>query len=579
MTYAPRPARGTLIAAILAVAACSGTIQDAEGPGRAIPPERGAGRGPDPAPGGTGGSPADPGPGPGPKDTPMPGGCGLAPRRIWALTPDQFARTVRAVLPAVEVPDGLASTLAVQNGFSNEAGRLDMTEPHVGQLLQIAWQLGADAAANPGKLSPCLAQPAPDAACVRSFVADFAPRAFRRDLTAGELDGLVGYFQAQRQAGDLRFAIQELVTSVLTSPHFVYRTELGPDTATAGKPVMLTSFEKASALSYFLTDGPPDEALLAAARGKALETPAQIEAHARRLLGKADSALGVRKLFHESFAVDEVRATAKDPAAFPEWKPQLAADLAGESDAFLQQVLWSEGGKLSTLLTADFSMLNGRLAAFYGAGDTGVGEAWKKVTWPAGQRAGLLTQAGAMATFAKENDTDVVGRGRFIREVLLCQPLPPPPATVNAVPPPPDGKHTQRERMAQHSADPSCAGCHTLMDPLGLSFERYDGIGRYRTTDVGQTLDTSGTLTGAVPEGAAFADAVELMRLLAKSPTVNACFIATAFRYANGREAGAIDACTLQRLGARFGATGGDVIDLAVALVTDEAFFQRSGNP
>ena len=109
-----------------------------------------------------------------------------------------------------------------------------------------------------------------------------------------------------------------------------------------------------------------------------------------------------------------------------------------------------------------------------------------------------------MATFAKENDSDVVSRGKFIREMLLCQPLPPPPANVNAVPPPPDGKTTQRQRINQHSADPTCAGCHSLMDPLGFAFERYDGVGKYRTTDVGQMLDTSGKLTGAEPEGAAF---------------------------------------------------------------------------
>jgi hypothetical protein len=578
MTYTPRPLHGTLIATAIAFAtSCSGTIQDSNQPGKPPPPESGgvAGSGVDMTAGrGVGGS----GGSPGPKDMP-PQGCGPAPRRIWALTPDQYARTVRAVLPAAKLADGLGSTLAVQNGFSNEAARLDMTEPHVGQLLQIAWQLGADAAADPAKLAPCLGQPAVDAACVRGFVTDFAARAFRRDLGTAEADALVTYFQKQQQAGDVRFAIQELMTSVLTSPNFIYRTELGPETAEAGKPVTLTSFEKASALSYYLTDGPPDPELLAAARSKALETAAQIEAHTRRLLAKPENAVGALKLFQETFAIEEVRATVKDPKRFPDWKAQLATDLAGESNAFLNQVLWSEGGKLSTLLTASFSMLNGRLASFYGVGDPAAGEQFKKVSWRAGERAGLLTQAGAMATFAKENDTDVVGRGKFIREVLLCQPLPPPPANVNAVPPPPDGKRTQRERMGQHSADASCSGCHSLMDPLGLAFERYDGIGKYRTMDVGQQLDTSGKLTGAVPEGAPFKDAVELVALLAKSPTVEKCFVETAFRYAHGREAGSIDACTLQRLGTRFAGTGGDMIDLAVALTTDEGFFQRAGNP
>ena len=573
MPYARRPLRASILSLALA-ASCTGSI-GGQAPGGNTPPDRGGGDqtgpGPKPMTGGTGGNP---GPGPGP-DQPPPMGCGLAARRIWALTPDQFARSVKALFPAAKLGDGLGSTLAVQDGFSNEAGRLDMTEPHVGQLLQIAWQVAADAAADPGKLAACLAQPTVDAACVKGFVSDFAPRAFRRDLEASEIDGLVTHFQKQQQVGDVRFAVQELLAAILTSPNFVYRTELGTGT---GSAVTLTAFEKASALSYFLTDGPPDAQLLAAARAKGLETAAQIEAQTRRLVAQAGNALGLVKFFHESFVLDDVAVVAKDAKRFPEWKAQLATDLAGESDAFLRQVLWGEDAKLSTLLAANFSMVNGRLATFYGTGDTAAGETYKKTTWPAGQRAGLLTQAGFMSTFAKENDTDVVGRGKFVREALLCQALPPPPANVNAVPPPPDGKRTQRERMGQHSADSTCSGCHALMDPLGLAFERYDGIGKYRTMDVGQQLDTSGKLTGAEPEGAPFQDAVGLMGLLAKSPTVKRCFLETAFRYALGRAAGSLDACTLDRLSQRFAASDGDMIDLTVAITTDESFFQRAGN-
>jgi hypothetical protein len=575
MMYPVRPLCRTLV--VLALASCTGSIGDGvSSPGAPQPPDNRGGSEPGPMNGGnTGGKPGtttSP-----PEDKPPPAGCGLAPRRIWALTADQYARSVKALFPAAKVGDGLATTLALQDGFSNEAGRLDMTEPHVGQLLEIAWRLGGELAADPGKLAPCLAQGA-DATCVRDFVSDLGARTFRRDLAPTEIDGLVTYFQKQQQAGDVRFAVQELLTSLLTSPSFVYRTELGPENAAAGKPVTLTTFEKASALSFFLTDGPPDAALLAAARAKELETPAQIEAQTRRLLAQSQSAVGVVKFFHESFALDGLGDLVKDTKRFPEWKPQLAADLAGESDAFLRQVLWGEDAKLSTLLTASFSMLNGRLATFYGTGDAAAGETFKKTSWPAGQRAGLLTQAGFMTTFAKENDTDVVGRGKFIREMLLCQPLPPPPANVNAVPPPPDGKHTQRERMAQHSADATCSGCHALMDPLGLAFERYDGLGKYRTMDVGQTLDVSGKLTGADPEGAPFQDAVGLMGILAKSSTVRQCFVETAFRYALGRAAGTPDACTLDRLGKRFATSGGDMIDLTVALTTDESFFQRAGN-
>jgi hypothetical protein len=507
--------------------------------------------------------------------------CQAAPARIWPLTPDQLAHTLGTLLPVpADLAPTLKSALADGNGFSNEADRLVMTEPYVGALLQAVWPLAGAAATAPAKLAPCLAQAAPAASCVRDFVTSFATRAFRRDLTPTEIDGLVAFHAAQRAAGDATFALRQLLVEILLSPSLLYRTELGGDAAAPGGSVALTGFERASALSYFLTDGPPDSALLAAARAGGLGAKADIEAQTRRLLATAEGAGGWLKFFRENFVTEQVLATTKDPMRFADWKPQLASDLAGEQEAFLRQVLWTEGGKLGTLLTAPFSMLNARLATFYGMADPSLGDGFRKVMHKPGERAGLLTTAGSMATLAKENDTDVVGRGKFVREVLLCHPLPPPPATVNAVPPPPDGMRTQRERMGQHSADVTCATCHSLMDPLGLAFERYDGIGRYRTVDVGKTLDTSGHLTDAEPADAPFADAVELMGLLARSPDVASCFVATALRYANGRDADAVaDKCTLDRLGARFAATGGDMMDLAVSITTDEAFFARAANP
>jgi hypothetical protein len=337
--------------------------------------------------------------------------------------------------------------------------------------------------------------------------------------------------------------------------------------------VPLTGFERASALSYFLSDSPPDTELFAAARTGALGDRAGLESHARRLLSKPGTASGFLKFFRELFETEAAAHTEKEAEIFPQWTAALGADLSRESDAFLQQALFGEGAKLSTLLTADFSMLNGTLATYYGL-PAPAGTGFAKVGLE-GQRAGILTQAGRMAALAKGNDTDAVMRGRFVREALLCQDLPPPPDNVPAVPPPPDGQNTQRERLSAHSKDASCAVCHTLMDPLGLAFENYDGVGRYRTTEVGKTIDASGVLTRAEPEGARFANAIELVNVLARSPSVSRCVVATAFRYAHGRSATEADKCTIDRLAARFETSGGDLVDLAVALATDDSFIVR----
>jgi hypothetical protein len=199
-----------------------------------------------------------------------------------------------------------------------------------------------------------------------------------------------------------------------------------------------------------------------------------------------------------------------------------------------------------------------------------------KVTFKPGERAGLVTEAGLMASQSLDNDTSPVRRGLYVRQALLCQPVPDPPPTINVVPPMPDGKHQQRERMAVHSADPTCAGCHTQMDPIGLGFESYDGVGHYRTTDVGRPLDTTGQLTG-VASPFAFKNAVELLQGLAKAPEVGQCFLQMAFTYGQGRDADPdnSDKCVLDRLSKKFEGSGGNVVDLAAAIASDETFFVR----
>jgi hypothetical protein len=506
---------------------------------------------------------------------PVPMGCGFAPRRIWALTPDQYGRSVAALLPAERTAGARIASSVVENaGFSNSAGNMAMTEPHVTEVLEAAVQLAGVALGTPGMLDACLAQPAPSDACLRGFVGGFASRAFRRDLDAAEVDRLVAFTREQSK-GDLQAGLKQYLLYVFASPQFLFRTELGPPETDGKTPITLTAFEKASALSYFLTDGPPDMELLAAARAGALDG-AGMAAQAKRLLARSDTSLGLIKFVHEQFQTEAVLNTRKDPMTFKGWTDTLAADLSSEADAFVRQVLWHEGGQLATLLSADFSMLNASLATYYGAADGGVVKDFHKVTFKSGERAGLVTQAGLMASQALDNDTSPVRRGLYVRQALLCQPVPDPPPTINVVPPMPDGKRQQRERMAVHSADPTCAACHAQMDPIGLGFESYDGVGQYRTSDVGRPLDTSGDLTG-VASPFPFKNAVELLQGLAKAPEVDQCFQQMAFTYAHGRgsDPANTDRCALERLSQKFAGTGGDVLALAAAIASDETFFVR----
>jgi hypothetical protein len=417
----------------------------------------------------------------------------------------------------------------------------------------------------------------PDAACVHQLVDTYGRKAFRRKLAPAEIDRLATFTSAQIASHGLATGVRQFFLYLLGAPEFLYRTEMGAENATAPNGnIELTAYEKAQAISYFITDGPPDAMLAAAADAGGLANGTERETHARRLLATADGAPGILKLYREHFETGDVTAVQKDPI-YTNWNATIAGELATEADQFVRQVLWKEDAKFSTLLTANFTMADGPVAAYYGvSGVAATDTTFHKVQLPPGQRSGLLTEAGQMTIRGIPNDTSPVRRALMVRENVLCQKVPDPPPTINAVPPQPDGMHNQRERFAVHSADPTCAACHALMDSVGLSFEDYDGIGRYRTMDVGKPIDTAGTITNLATEFS-FTSAIDLMQKLTTTPEATSCFARSTFEYASGRTADAsgTDKCALDRLGKRFTTSGGDMLDLAAAIVADDSFIYR----
>ncbi len=414
-----------------------------------------------------GGQPGASGPGGGGAAT-GPDGCGFAAARIWKLTPQQFGRAVAHLLPGVEdAGDRIAASVVAGAGFSNDAGQLTLTGPHLNAVLDAAWSLAADAAAAPDKLMPCLTQAPATPACLAETAAVLGARAYRRDLSREERERLTGFLTRQ-SAVDRSTGLRQFLMYLIASPEFLFRTELGPEGA-SGATVALTGFERASALSFWLTDGPPDPQLMEAARAGTLDRPEGIATHVRRLVAGPNSAGGWLRFLREHFRTENAAGARKDPMAYPIWTGELGQALAAESEAFLRQAMWIEGGRLATLLEADFTMSNQQLATFYGLPDPGPGAGLVKVAVRPGERAGLLTQAGLQAALASDTDTSPVMRGLYVRETVLCGHVPSPPPNISNVPPQPDGKRTQRERLASHSGDPSCAGCHALMDPLGLA--------------------------------------------------------------------------------------------------------------
>jgi hypothetical protein len=231
------------------------------------------------------------------------------------------------------------------------------------------------------------------------------------------------------------------------------------------------------------------------------------------------------------------------------------------------------------LFTAEYVLANGALASFYGLAGGGAQPA--KLAAPGGAqrlRGGLMTLGAVLGTHAHPNESSPVRRGLFVRTRLLCQTLPPPPPTLNIMPPGLDPTLTTRARFARHSSDKACSICHALMDPVGFGFERYDGVAAYRAQENGLTVDASGSLTGleALDDDTVtpFDGPVALGALLARSPNAQACIARQLFRYARGGERAA-DACAIKSLQAAFTGNGLDLQRLILDVIRQPSFLAR----
>lgn len=540
-----RPAVG-ILACVLALAACRGVIGDLEGdpsPGVSTQPVCTDG-------------PGDPGPSP-----------------IRRLNRFEYDNTVRDLLGDTTHPARNFPHEEEVAGFSNNAAVLNISPVLAEQYMTAAEQLAARAVGTLDTLMACDPGQTGDA-CVRSFVKSFGRRAFRRPLTDDEFADFYALYQDQLAAtGVLRDGVRVVVSAMLQSPAFLYRVELGdPRKADAGR-VGVTGFEMASRLSYLLWGSMPDEALFEAAATGHLSTDADIEAQARRMVKDAKAEVMVSQFHREWFALDGLDLVSKSPDVFPEWSTELRADLGTETQMFLDEAFWKQG-TLDAMLTAPYTFVNARLAAFYGLA-LPKADGFVKVDVDPAQRMGLLTQGSLLATNAKANQGSPIHRGKWVRERLLCDVMPSPPPNLNVKAPDIKPGTSERDRFAQHTTDSSCRKCHELMDPIGFGFEHFDGIGRWRTNDGGKPIDATGEIVNGGDTTGTFDGAGELARKLAASQKVKACVVLQWFRYGYGRSDMDVDRCTLQKLQDKLVAAKGDLRELLVQLALTDAFKYR----
>jgi hypothetical protein len=495
---------------------------------------------------------------------------GAAPLR--RLSNAEYRNTVQDLLAQVD-GIGPAVTAATADfvdeaeslGFRNNVDFLGVSSL-VAQGYMDAAEALAELSAGSAALLGCTTA---DAACAQRFIASFGKRAFRRPLAADEVARYQAvYDKAIAQGYDAETGVEWVLFSMLQSTEFLYRVEFGAAQAAGYVP---TQFETASRLSYLIWQSMPDQELLDAAEAGQLGTKQQIEAQARRLL-RDPKAARLLEYFDQWLDLDRLSAFDRAPQIYPSLDPNLPELLKSETHAFVNSLLKSPGGSLTELLTAQYSYLNADLARHYGVVGP-PGAELVRVEMPG--RAGMLTQ-GMLLAHDKPNRTSIVRRGLKIRLDLLCQKVPAPPNDVQLDLEGLGEGLTQRERLEKHRTVASCAGCHSLMDPIGVAFEGFDAVGRARTADEsGKPLVLATELSATRDANGPVAGPSELADKLAGSQEVRDCYVTQSFRFFYGRDYAAADQCTLAQLLIAFRDKQHSLSELIVALTQTDHFLYR----
>ena len=484
--------------------------------------------------------------------------------RVRRLTTDELKNSLSTL--GINLNDNVALPPDTKtNGYSTNSNQL-IYSTLMSQILwgeipkhteDLAFQL-AQAVDCPGSVNTW------NASCARNILQLYASRAYRRPVSTNELNELVEIFSDVRESEGFFNSLSFSLLAVLQSPDFLYRSELGGNEQ--NNVITLNNYEIASALSYWLTGLPPDDALFAAV--DTLDDANVREAQARRLLSTPAAKQVLKKFAQEWLYTTQIYSASPDSSVFPNWSNVREA-VANEAGDFFATAVIDEDANLAEIYTANWTVGDEVLRDYYDATVDG-----NKLILPSSERAGILTRGAVMASFATPTDPSPVRRGKLVRTRILCHTQLPPPDDLVTSPPNPDPTLTNRQRWADRTSDPSCTNCHTKMNPLGFAFENYDSTGAWRDLDNNLSVDASGELTGTDFDGF-FNDAVDLSSLLSQSEEVHTCFARNILEYAMGAEATDESVSVLLNEEPDFVSGDATIKDLLIALARSERFIQR----
>jgi hypothetical protein len=516
-------------------------------------------------------------------DTPEPKGDGLGPRPqmpevaaqtgAQRLTIAQYRNAIHDLFgESVIVPTALEPD-APLNGFASIGASVSTISPsgverYEQAAFAIAKQITADAALF-ASVVPCTPKGTNDLDCANKTVTALGRRIYRRPLQAAEVYKLSGVLtDAAGALGGFDKGLEFAIAAMLQSPHFLYRPQIGePDPKNPGHR-RYTSLEMASRLSFFLWNSIPDEELLAAAEAGGLSDDAGLDVQVLRMIESDRARQGLRSFITEYLRLDELDALSKDPTLFTYFSPEIGRAAREETLLGFEHLVFELDDDYRDIFLTRRTFVNPKLASMYAIPaptDEGFGEVELPSDSP---RIGLLGHISILTLNAHPTSTSSTLRGRFVRQDLLCDDIPPPPVDVNTGLPDADpNARTLRERMKKHLTDPTCNSCHLLMDPIGLGLENFDGIGRYRKKDNDVVIDASGDI-----DGVSFADARGLAKVVHDNGKLAPCFVRKMYEYATAFEHTKDEQAVVNALTYDFRASGHRVKSLMMSIATSPAF-------
>jgi hypothetical protein len=499
---------------------------------------------------------------------------------IHRLNNTEYDNTVRDLLGVTSTPAKAFIEDEKAFGFDDIASAFGMTDAQYEQYESAADALVEEAFANDalrGRILTCTPNGAAATTCTRQIIADFGLRAWRRPLESAELDRLAKLASDAAASGeDTTGSIKQVVKAMLASAPFLYRVEIDPEPNSL-TPHPVGAYELAARLSYLVWSTTPDTALLQAAAKGELTSSAGLSKQLARLLADKAASQFVASFAGQWLGLRDLQSHQVDPGVFPDFNDALRNSMVREGLAYFDEFL-SGGRSVTEFFSADVNFIDAPLGKLYGIAGGGTTNP-VRVTNTSDTRRGFVGLASFLTLTSFSYRTAPTLRGKWVLENLLCQTIPPPPPDVpklDSASADPNSLQSEnvRVRLEAHRANPVCASCHEILDPIGLGLENYDAIGKYRTKYAnGDRIDASGEL----PDGTQFTGLTELTQALSQDSRFTDCVSQKLLTYALSREVVDSDAAYLQQIRDQWMSDGMDLASLVKGIVLSEPFRNRRG--